>query len=297
MLETPTAPNSFLVTPQQTFSAARRSGLDNERLDLSGVAVMTFSKAVVERLEELCTLVDAEWLSPHHHPYAAPHLVKRGAFRGVEVVALVPAMGASPLACTVEELVACGVEAVFLVCAAWSLGPPVAFGDLIVPSFSLGRDGTSIHYGNGQGKVQAGPEVVNALVEACRALGARYHVGGERNLRGPVSGHVGDGHRLSTAWMSVHGKRRGEYAFRHSSHLERLGRCVIPALRGFAAGMGSRPAARRELSESLSAPGGGRAGGQRASQTARIAGSQMISIANGWPFQSPLALCNRAKMC
>jgi hypothetical protein len=133
-------PNSFLITAQQTLSAARQRGLDDERLTLSGVAVLTFSKAVVDRLEVLCDLKDAAWLAPQHHPYA--------------------------------------VRAVFLVCAAWSLGPPVQFGDLIVPAFSIGHDGTSIHYGNSQGEAHAPPEMVSALREACHALDARHHAGG-----------------------------------------------------------------------------------------------------------------------
>jgi len=169
---------TWLITPEQALSAARQVGLGDEELGIAGVAVLTFSKAVVDRLEELCALEDGAWLSPRHHPYAAPHVVKRGAFHGLGVTILVPPMGASPLACIIEDLVACGVEAVFLVCAAWSLGPPVRFGDLIVPMFSVGPDGISIHYGNSKGEVYAAPEVVDALVEACRALGARYHVGG-----------------------------------------------------------------------------------------------------------------------
>jgi len=173
-----TLPISFLITPQQALSAARRSGLDDERLTLSGVAVLTFSKAVVDRLEALCDLKDAAWLAPQHHPYAAARVVKRGAFEGLDLMVLVPPMGSSPLACIVEDLVACGVRVVFLVCAAWSLGPPVQFGDLIVPAFSVGYDGTSIHYGNSQGEAHASPGVVNALREACRALDAWHHVGG-----------------------------------------------------------------------------------------------------------------------
>jgi uridine phosphorylase len=129
-------------------------------------------------MEELCDMEDAGWLSPHHHPYAAPRIVKRGVFDGLGVTVVVPPMGASPLSCVVEDLVACGVQAIFLVCAAWSLGPPVRFGDLIVPTFSFGHDGTSIHYGNDQGEVHAAPEIVNALTRACHTLSARHHVGG-----------------------------------------------------------------------------------------------------------------------
>jgi uridine phosphorylase len=167
-----------LIRPDQTLSVARQAGLGDAELKMTGMAVLTFSKAVVHRLEELCQLRDAEWLSPAHHPYAAPHVVKRGRFQGMDICVLVPPMGASPLACILEDLVACGVDIVFLVCASWSLGPPVQLGDLIVPNFSAGPDGTSIHYGNDQGKVDAQSRVVDALVEGCKALSARYHTGG-----------------------------------------------------------------------------------------------------------------------
>ena len=145
---------------------------------MAGVAVLTFSKAVVDRLEERCGLQDVAWISPLHHPYAAARVVKRGEFEGLGVTALVPPMGASPLACIVEDLAACGVQAIFLVCAAWSLGPPVQFGDLIIPSVSLGPDGTSIHYGNEQGVARAEPAVVDVLAAACQQRGIRHHVGG-----------------------------------------------------------------------------------------------------------------------
>jgi uridine phosphorylase len=170
--------HSYLITPQQTLSAARQAGLGEEEMALSGIAVLTFSKAVIDRLEEHCDLQDATWLSKSPHPYATPHIVKRGAFQELGVTVLVPPMGASPMACIVEDTIACGAEAVFLVCPAWSLGPPVQFGDLIVPSFSLGSDGTSIHYGNAPGHITADPVVVEALSAACREQGATVHVGG-----------------------------------------------------------------------------------------------------------------------
>jgi uridine phosphorylase len=168
----------YLVTSQQTLSSAWQAGQGDGRLALPWIAVLTFSKAVVERLGELCGLEDVPWISPHYHPYAAAHIVKRGVSQGSGVVVLVPPMGASPLACVVEDLVACGVEAIFLVCAAWSLGPPVQLGDLIVPEFTTGPDGTSIHYGNVSGCFSADPLVVEALSAAGRELGARMHVGG-----------------------------------------------------------------------------------------------------------------------
>lgn len=169
---------TWLVTPEQTISVARQAGLSDQDLHLSGIAILTFNKPIVDRLEELCGLKDAVWIGPQHHPYAAPNLVKRGEYEGLDIAVLVPPMGASPLSCIIEDLVACGIEAVFLVCAAWSLGPPVRFGDLIVPQFSVGPNGTSIHYGNTSGRVEAEPAVVNALAQASRKRGATVHVGG-----------------------------------------------------------------------------------------------------------------------
>ena len=167
-----------LITPPQVQSAARQAGLSDEELKMAGMAVLTFSKAVIDRMEERCLMSDVEWLSASHHPYAAPHIVKRGMFQGLGVTVLVPPMGASPLACIIEDLIASGIDAVFLVCASWSLGPPIQFGDLVIPAFSVGPDGVSIHYGSHEGEIEADPEVVDVLIGACRAMGAQHHVGG-----------------------------------------------------------------------------------------------------------------------
>ena len=168
----------WLITPEQTLTAARLSGLDEKSLRIPSVAVLTFNKSIVDRMGELCGLVDATWLGPFHHPYAAAEIVKRGEYNGVDLTLLVPPMGASPLACIVEDLASCGAKSVFLACAAWSLGPPVQLGDLIVPAYSAGPDGTSIHYGNTSGLVDVDPIVVEALADSCRKHEARVHVGG-----------------------------------------------------------------------------------------------------------------------
>jgi hypothetical protein len=69
--------------------------VDDTTLALSGIVVLTFSKGVQD----------------------------------LDIIALIPPMGASLLACVVENLVVCGVDAIFLACAAWSLGPPIRFND------------------------------------------------------------------------------------------------------------------------------------------------------------------------
>jgi uridine phosphorylase len=167
-----------IITPVQTVVAAKKAGINHEDLLLPGIAVLTFSRAVVEYFETHCGLKEIEWLSPKHHPYAAPYVVKRGSYRGIGVSVIVPPMGSSPISCIVEDVVLCGAKAIFLVCASWSLGPPVKFGDIIIPSFSAGPDGTSIHYGNYGGKVSPQPQVVEALATACKNVNVRFHLGG-----------------------------------------------------------------------------------------------------------------------
>jgi uridine phosphorylase len=167
-----------MITPEQVISVAREAGLEDENLKLSGAAVLTFSKGIVDRMEEVCGLKDAEWLGPRVHPYGGPEVVKRGRYRELDVIVIVPMMGASPLSCVIEDLVACGVKAIFLACAAWSLGEPVKFGDILVPSFTVGMDGTSIHYGNSGGRIDADLRVVAALADSARERETAVHIGG-----------------------------------------------------------------------------------------------------------------------
>ncbi len=167
-----------IITAKAVAAAARCPWHDTGKTGASSIAVLTFNWAIVTRLTELCTLEQAGWVDPQLHPYAPVQIVKRGQYRDLGITVIVPPMGASPVSCVIEDLVACGIKAVFLLCAAWSLGPPVRFGELMVPSFSMGPDGTSIHYGNTQGRVDADAGVVDSLSRAIGDLGAVGHVGG-----------------------------------------------------------------------------------------------------------------------
>jgi uridine phosphorylase len=168
----------WMITPQQTRSSAQQQGLTTEDLQMSGLAVLTFSKAIIDRMDELCGLREIAWIGSQHHPYAAVCHMWKGLYQNVDVYALVPPMGASPLACILEDLVLCGAQTVFLVCAAWSLGPPVSFGDLIIPVFASGLDGTSIHYGNAQGHIPSHEKVIETLSAVSRTNSASFHTGG-----------------------------------------------------------------------------------------------------------------------
>jgi hypothetical protein len=72
---------TWLISSEQTLAAARKAGVDEDTLRLSGAVVLTFSKGVVDRLDQMCDLEEADWISARHHPYAAAQIVKRGAGR------------------------------------------------------------------------------------------------------------------------------------------------------------------------------------------------------------------------
>lgn len=71
----------WLITLQQTLSAASVGGREVSALNLGKAAILTFSRVIMERMET--------------------------------IVALVPPMGASPLSCILEELIHRGVKAIF----------------------------------------------------------------------------------------------------------------------------------------------------------------------------------------
>lgn len=170
--------NSIKVDSQRTVTIAEQKGVWDKSTKLGDAAILVLNEEVMEPLVRLCSLKDISWLPPEIHPYAASKLVKKGMYKDIEVSVVVPPMGASPFSCIVEDLVTSGVKAIFLVCPAWSLGKPVEFGDLIIPRYSVGIDGTSLHYNNTKGYVVGNEEVLDIMIEVCVKRDIKFHVGG-----------------------------------------------------------------------------------------------------------------------
>ena len=169
----------YIITSEKVLDImAKKAERPVEDFKVPEVVFMTFSRGTMERWGELCQLEDREWLLPQYHPYATPHVIKEGVYQDIPILVIVPPMADSTMACVLEDLVACGAKAIFLVCAAWSLGPPVKLTEKMIPAFSVGPDGTSIHYGNQTERVEANPAVVKALEKACQEAEVIYHVGG-----------------------------------------------------------------------------------------------------------------------
>ncbi|UCF70532.1 MAG: hypothetical protein JSW49_10095 [candidate division WOR-3 bacterium] len=141
--------------------------------------ILTFNRAIVEQLAVLCGLREAKWFHADHVPYCSASACWDGMVGDREVYVFIPPVGASPMAAFCEELISFGVRRIFLLCASWSVGDDIlGQGQIHLPSFAIGPDGTSCHYGNVGYSVEAEPLMFAALADSLAESGADWKEGG-----------------------------------------------------------------------------------------------------------------------
>jgi uridine phosphorylase len=118
---------------------------DSSDLILDKIAFLVFPQSTLERLLELTGATKVDWILKGCHPYSAPEKVYRGTYKGIGITIVEPQMGSSSFAVQVEDLITCGVKAIFLLCGAWALGS-TRIGDIVIPTVCVGPDGTSPYY-------------------------------------------------------------------------------------------------------------------------------------------------------
>ena len=169
----------YSIRPNQILQAAKSHGIDEFHLDMPPVVMLTFNKTILDELQRVCRMTEWNWLGWNYSPYAVPRKAMKGRFNDTEVAVLIPPMGASPLVALCEELIFFGTSLIFLLCASWSLGEEyLERGEIHLPSFSVGLDGTSPHYGNRLGRVIAEPQAHQALLNTLTEFDVSYKVGG-----------------------------------------------------------------------------------------------------------------------
>ncbi len=169
----------YMITPQDVEREARADGLTTEELRVPDTIFLTFNRPVVEELIRLCALKEWDWKVAKYSPYSPVQRAWRGTYNSHNVAVLAPPMGASPLASVCEELIHFGGKVIFLLCACWSLGDTyLKKGQILLPDFAAGFDGTSRHYDNTQELVHAEPQVLQALAGALDELEADWKQGG-----------------------------------------------------------------------------------------------------------------------
>jgi uridine phosphorylase len=101
----------------------------------------------------------------------------RGRYHGTEIGSVSGGIGMGSTEIALQELAEIGVETVIKVGTTAALLPGIDRGDLIIPVAGMANDGTTRNYVPAEFPAFADPGVFAALVEACRRLGYRFHVG------------------------------------------------------------------------------------------------------------------------
>lgn len=170
----------FAITPKDIEKEAISQGISCSELYVPPLVILTFSNYVLEELSKLCGLKDWTWAGSNFSPYAQPNKCLRGKIKNNHDIAVFfPPMGASPLAAFCEELIFFGAKVILLVCASWSLGEKyLKKGQIHLPSFAIGIDGTSPHYGNKNWKITNEPCAFKALSAVLKTLDVNWKEGG-----------------------------------------------------------------------------------------------------------------------
>ena len=169
----------FIIKPEDVRDNAVARGVSPEALEVSESVILTFNRRIVGELTRLCNLSAWDWQASKYAPYSSAQTYLKGKFDNIEVAVFIPPMGASPIAAFSEELIVHGARIIFLLCASWSLGDRyLKKGQIQVPSFAIGFDGTSYHYGNTEYRIDAEPVTYNILIEALKAANVDWKQGG-----------------------------------------------------------------------------------------------------------------------
>lgn len=169
----------YAIKPKQIEDDAERTGVPRENLRVPEAVVLTFSDTMGSQLIGLGAMHEWNWPGWRFCPYSSPARSYLGSVKGVEVGLIFPPMGASPVTALCEELAHFGSRLFLLLCASWSLGQDwLARGQIQVPSFAVGLDGTSPHYGNKGFRIHADETTLQALSCSLREMGASWKEGG-----------------------------------------------------------------------------------------------------------------------
>jgi uridine phosphorylase len=167
------------LSPEDVEREALAKGIPSSELRVPRFAVFTFSKAIVDEFSTLCRLKEWKWAGGSFSPYSSPSKCFIGQIEDDHIGVVIPPMGASPLIALCEEMIHFGAEIIFLACASWGLGEDyLRKGQIHIPSFAIGMDGTSPHYGNKDQEVVCETSCRDALVSALNELEISWKEGG-----------------------------------------------------------------------------------------------------------------------
>lgn len=156
--------------------AVKASKKRREDFNVDPYVIIFFSNFFLDYLKEKANIKQIEWLVPFH-PYGSGQIF-RGNYQGIPISAISPPMGASPISSVIEDLIYCGAKVILLVCGSWGIGLNVKLLDYLIPTHTLGSDGTSIYYGRkSDEEIEVDKEIVNIFIEETKKRTNNYYVG------------------------------------------------------------------------------------------------------------------------
>jgi uridine phosphorylase len=158
------------VDPLRTVEfECERQGVTREQLGVRRVAVGTFSRRLTQFLAGQCGAKPLEhWLRGSGEPAFLTD-------DGITITTL--PVGAPGAVILVEEMIACGMEALVVTGSAGSLQPHVPVGSIVVPTEAIREEGTSHHYAPAGGLALASPPVVDTVSEVLVERGLAFATG------------------------------------------------------------------------------------------------------------------------
>jgi len=169
----------FIISPEQVEREAISAGVSYEKLEVPPVLIMTFSSTILEKLASSCRMKEWIWIGSKFSPYASPTRSFIGKHKNTPIAMIIPPMGASPMVALCEEFIHFGAQAIFLLCASWSLGKKyLDKGEIHLPTLSIGINGTSPHYSGAAERIFCELRARDVLIKSLDKSKASWKMGG-----------------------------------------------------------------------------------------------------------------------
>jgi len=160
-------------------------------------------------------VVAAEWDGGHKVAQNREYVTYTGTYRGVPITCTSTGIGCPSTAIAIEELARVGARVFIRIGTCGTFQDHVRNGDLAIFDAAMRYDGASRLYAPLEFPAVASLEVTQALIEAAKAIGARYHVGITRSADSFYARHARPGSSFNNFWQS-------DWA-QHFADLQRLG--------------------------------------------------------------------------
>jgi uridine phosphorylase len=151
---------------------ASSKGVSPEVYNVPKIIVVFFDRSELQRLVEITKATLRDWVMPSVLcPFYEGYVKKE------KIGFIFLGIGAPTVVARLEVLIACGAKVIITSGAVGTFQKHIDIGDFIIPSTALIGEGTSQYYFPQKKVVNATPEIVNILNEACERSNIKAIIG------------------------------------------------------------------------------------------------------------------------